>query len=97
MDLPPELMGEAAVADLRDIRFRKKGKVVTLRIKVGGKWLDRSGGWRTVEEATGPAIKLRDELQATYAAVHPSPAPDSGSGATPGNGKLVNDNYSSSQ
>jgi hypothetical protein len=25
MDLPPELMGEAAVADLRDIRFRKKG------------------------------------------------------------------------
>jgi len=87
MDLLPELMGEAAVADLRDIRFRKKGKVVTLRIKVGGKWLDRSGGWRTVEEATGPAIKLRDELQANYAAAHPSPAPDSGSGATAGNGK----------
>jgi hypothetical protein len=64
-------MKEAAVADLRDIRFRKKGKVVTIRIKVGVEWLDRSGGWRTIEEATAPAIALRDQLQAEYAKAHP--------------------------
>jgi len=52
------------MANPRDIRFRKQGKVVTVRIKVGGQWLDRSGGWRTIEEATGPAIEMRDKLQA---------------------------------
>jgi hypothetical protein len=77
MNRIPE-MGEVVMANPRDIRFRKKGKVVTVRIKVGGQWLDRSGGWRTIEEATGPAIEMRDKLQAGYAAAHPAPAPDPG-------------------
>ena len=59
------------MADPRDIRFRKKGGVVTIRIKVGNEWVDRSGGWYTIKEATAPAIELRDKLQAEYAAAHP--------------------------
>jgi hypothetical protein len=62
---------EVTMANPRDIRFRKKGGVVTIRIKVGKEWLDRSGGWHTIEEATAPAIELRDKLQAEYATAHP--------------------------
>ena len=71
------------MANPRDIRFRKQGRVVTVRIKVGGQWLDRSGGWRTIEEATGPAIEMRDKLQADYAAAHPAPAPEPAGYAPP--------------
>ncbi len=63
------------MADVKDIRFRKKGRVVTVRIKVGGQWIDRSGGWHTIEEAKGPAIALRDKLQAEYAKAHPEANP----------------------
>src|ERR1039458_7617707 len=68
---PTSANEEATVANVKDIRFRKKGGVVTVRIKVGNQWVDRSGGWRTIAEATAPAIALRDKLQDDYAAAHP--------------------------
>ena len=55
-----------SMRNLKDIRFCKKGDLVVVRIKVGKAWLDRSGGWRTIAEATEPAMKLRDELQAEH-------------------------------
>ena len=64
------------MANPMDVRVRKKGHVVTVRIKVGGQWLDRSGGWRTGEEATAPTIALRDQLQADYAKAHPETNPE---------------------
>jgi hypothetical protein len=44
------------MSNLKDIRFRKKGDLVTVRIKVGKAWVDRSGGWHTIAEASAPAI-----------------------------------------
>jgi hypothetical protein len=76
--------GEVAVGNPKDIRFRKQGDLVTVRIKVGNQWIDRSGGWRTIAEATGPAIELRDRLQAEYASAHPAPAADQDDGAADG-------------
>ena len=60
------------MSSLKDIRFCKKGDLVVVRIKVGKSWLDRSGGWRTIAEATEPAMKLRDELQAEHLRDNPT-------------------------
>jgi hypothetical protein len=62
---------EAVVSNPKDIIFRKQGGLVTVKIKVGPKWVDRSGGWHTKAEAMAPAIALRDELQAKYAEANP--------------------------
>jgi hypothetical protein len=87
MEIRASTIEEVAMSNPKDIRFRKKGHVVTVRIKVGGQWLDRSGGWRTVEEATAPAIALRNQLQAEYATAHPETNPENnvaGAEAKPG-------------
>jgi hypothetical protein len=66
------------MSELKDIRFRKKGALVTVRIKVGADWVDRSGGWRTIAEATAPAIQLRDKLRGEYEATHPTASQENG-------------------
>lgn len=62
---------EVIMSNPKDITFRKQGGLVTVKIKVGPKWVDRSGGWHTKAEAIAPAIELRDKLQAEYAAANP--------------------------
>lgn len=69
---------DKTMSELKNIRFRKKGALVTVRIKVGANWVDRSGGWRTIAEATAPAIQLRDKLQGEYDANHPTASPEDG-------------------
>jgi hypothetical protein len=59
------------VSNPKDIRFRKMGKSLYARIKVGGKWDYHPMGRKTLEEALPDAIALRDKLKADYAQAHP--------------------------
>ena len=59
------------MTDPRDITLRFRNGLWEARIMVGGKLLDRSGGWHTREEARVGAIEKRDKLKADYAREHP--------------------------
>jgi hypothetical protein len=71
---------EVAVGNPKNVSFRKQGNLVTVKLLVGGKWIDRSDGWRTIAEATGPAIKMQADLQDAYDKAQAELAAKSGDG-----------------